>query len=73
MLRRDGDWDVHFVFERSVAVADESADLAIGVSARWVATCTFPSDRNTTFCGEKVRRIREHYKRLQSAIGKAKP
>jgi putative transposase len=43
------------------------------MGARWVATCAFLSDRTTTFYGEEVRRIREHYKQLRTSIGKAKP
>ena len=31
------------------------------------------SDRTTTFYGEEVRRIREHYKQLRKSIGKSKP
>ncbi len=43
------------------------------MGARWVATCAFLSDRKTTFYGEEVRCIREHYKQLRKSIGKAKP
>jgi len=56
-----------------VTVQDEYDDvLAIDMGARWVATCAFLSDRKTTFYGEEVRRICEHYKQLRKSIGKAK-
>jgi putative transposase len=65
---------VHLVVKRSVTVADEYDDvLAIDMGARWVATCAFLSDRKTTFYGEEVRRLREHYKQLRKSIGQAKP
>ena len=74
LVRRDGDWYVHLVIKRSVTVQDEYDDiLAIDMGARWVATCAFLSGRKTTFYGEEVRRIREHYKQLRKSIGKAKP
>ncbi|ELZ43078.1 IS1341-type transposase (TCE31) [Halorubrum californiense DSM 19288] len=57
-----------------MTVADEYDDvLAIDMGARWAATCAFLSDRNTTFYGEEIRHIREHYKQLRKSIGKAKP
>jgi putative transposase len=74
LVRRNGDWYVHLVVNRSVTVTDEYDDvLAIDMGARWVATCAFLSDRKTTFYGEEVRRTREHYKQLRKSIGKAKP
>ncbi len=74
LVRRDGDWYVHLVVKRSVTVQDEYDDvLAIDMGARWVATSAFLTDRKTTFYGEEVRRIREHYKQLRKSIGKAKP
>ena len=74
LVCRDGDWYVHLVVKRSVTVQDEYDDvLAIDMGARWIATCAFLSDRKTTFYGEKVRRIREHYKQLRKSIGKSKP
>ena len=70
LVRRDGDWYVHLVVRRSVTVQDEYDDvLAIDMGARWVATCAFLSDRKTTFYGEEVRGIREHYKQLRKSIG----
>ncbi|TKX57594.1 transposase, partial [Halorubrum sp. SP9] len=57
-----------------MTVADEYDDvLAIDMGARWVATCAFLSDRKTTFYGEEIRRVREHYKQLRKSIGKSKP
>jgi len=74
LVCRDGDWYVHLVVKRSVTVADEYDDvLAIDMGARWVATCAFLSGRKTTFYGQKVRRLREHYKQLRNSIGKARP
>ncbi len=73
-MGRDGDWYVHLVVKRSVTVADEYDDvLAIDMGTRWVATCAFLSDRKTTFYGEEIRRIGEHYEQLRKPIGKAKP
>ncbi|ERG96812.1 MAG: hypothetical protein J07HQW2_03296 [Haloquadratum walsbyi J07HQW2] len=73
----DGDWDVHLVVKRSVTVQDESDDvLAIDMGHGGSlpatcyllpATCAFLSDRKTTFYGEEVRCIREHYKQLRKS------
>lgn len=38
-----------------------------------MSTRAFLSDRKTTFYGERVSHIREHYKQLRKSIGKAKP
>jgi putative transposase len=73
LVHRDGDWYVHLVCTRSVAVADEYDDvLAIDMGAKWIAVSTFLSDRETAFHGAEVRRVREHYKQLRKSIGKAK-
>ncbi len=73
LVQQDGDWYVHLVIERSVAVQDEYDDvLAVDMGARWIATTTFLSDRDTEFHGEDLRRIREHHKQLRKSIGKAK-
>jgi putative transposase len=39
--------------------------LAIDMGARWIATSVALSTRETTFHGENVRRIREHYSNNQ--------
>jgi putative transposase len=73
LVSRDGEWYVHLVCKRSVAVADEYDDvLAVDMGAKWIAVSTFLSDRDTTFHGAEVRRVREHYKQLRKSIGKAK-
>ena len=73
LVRRDGEWYVHLVCKRSVAVADEYDDvLAVDMGAKWIAVSTFLSDRDTQFHGAEVRRVREHYKQLRKSIGKAK-
>ena len=73
LVYRDGDWYVHLVCTRSVAVADEYDDvLAIDMGAKWIAVSTFLSDRDTQFHGAELRRVREHYKQLRKSIGKAK-
>jgi putative transposase len=73
LVHRDGEWYVHLVCTRSVAVADEYDDvLAVDMGAKWIAVSTFLSDRDTTFHGADVRRVREHYKQLRKSIGKAK-
>ncbi|RXK47396.1 RNA-guided endonuclease InsQ/TnpB family protein [Halorientalis pallida] len=73
LISRDGEWYVHLVCKRSVAVADEYDDvLAVDMGAKWIAVSTFLSDRDTTFHGAEVRRVREHYKQLRKSIGKAK-
>jgi len=73
LVRRDGEWYVHLVCKRSVAVQDEYDDvLAIDMGAKWIAVSTFLSDRDTQFHGAEVRRVREHYKQLRKSIGKAK-
>ena len=73
LVHRDGEWCIHLVCERSVAVADEYDDvLAVDMGAKWIAVSTFLSDRNTQFHGAEVRRVREHYKQLRKSIGKAK-
>jgi putative transposase len=69
----DGEWYVHLVCKRSVAVADVYDDvLAVDMGAKWIAVSTVLSDRDTQFHGAEVRRVREHYKQLRKAIGKAK-
>jgi Probable transposase. len=56
-----------------VVVADEYDDvLAVDMGAKWIAVSTSLSDRDTKFHGGEVRRVREHYKQLPKAIGKAK-
>ena len=73
LVHRDGEWYVHLVCNRSVAVADEYDDvLAVDMGAKWIAVSTFLSDRDTNFHGAEVRRVREHYKQLRKSIGKAK-
>ncbi|WP_436347432.1 RNA-guided endonuclease InsQ/TnpB family protein [Natronorubrum sp. FCH18a] len=73
LVKRDGEWYVHLVCKRSVAVVDEYDDvLAIDMGAKWIAVSTFLSDRDTQFHGAEVRRVREHYKQLRKSIGKAK-
>ena len=73
LVHRDGEWYVHLVCKRSVAVADEYDDvLTVDMGAKWIAVSTFLSDRNTQFHGAEVRRVREHYKQLRKSIGKAK-
>jgi putative transposase len=73
LVSRDGEWYVHLVCERSVAVAEEYDDvLAVDMGAKWIAVSTFLSDRDTKFHGAEVRRVREHYKQLRKSIGKAK-
>jgi len=73
LVRRDGEWYVHLVCKRSVAVQDEYDDvLAVDMGAKWIAVSTFLSDRDTQFHGAEVRRVREHYKQLRKSIGKAK-
>ncbi|GAA0266745.1 RNA-guided endonuclease InsQ/TnpB family protein [Halobacterium noricense] len=73
LVYRDGEWYVHLVCERSVAVADEYDDvLAVDMGAKWIAVSTFLSDRDTQFHGAEVRRVREHYKQLRKSIGKEK-
>nr|WP_227738956.1 hypothetical protein [Halorientalis pallida] len=71
LVRRDGEWYVHLVCKRSVAVADEYDDvLAVDMGAKWIAVSTFLSDRDTEFHGAEVRRVREHYKQLRKSSGK---
>ena len=73
LVHRDGEWYIHLVCKRSVAVADEYDDvLAVDMGAKWIAVSTFLSDRDTQFHGAEVRRAREHYKQLRKSIGKAK-
>jgi putative transposase len=73
LVHRDGEWYVHLVCKRSVAVADEYDDvLAIDMGATWITVSTFLSDRDTQFHGAEICRIREHYKQLRKSIGKAK-
>ncbi|MES3162258.1 MAG: transposase [Halorubrum sp.] len=73
LVHRDGEWYVHLVCERSVAVADQYDDvLAVDMGAKWIAVSTFLSDRDTAFHGAELRRVREHYKQLRKSIGKAK-
>ena len=73
LLNRDGEWYVHLVCKRSVAVADGYDDvLAVDMGAKWIAVSTFLSDRDTQFHGAEVRRVREHYKQLRKSIGKSK-
>ncbi|QCJ45853.1 RNA-guided endonuclease TnpB family protein [Haloprofundus sp. MHR1] len=73
LVHQDGEWYVHLVCKRSVAVADEYDDvLAVDMGAKWIAVSIFLSDRNTQFHGAEVRRVREHYKQLRKSIGKAK-
>ncbi|QKG93841.1 IS200/IS605 family element transposase accessory protein TnpB [Halorubrum salinarum] len=73
LVQRDGEWYVHLVCKRSVAVADAYDDvLAVDMGAKWIAVSTLLSDRDTTFHGAEVRRVREHYKQLRKSIGKRK-
>lgn len=73
LVRRDGEWYVHLVVKKRYEVREEYDDvLAIDMGARWIATSVALSTRETTFHGENVRRIREHYKQLRKSIGKAK-
>jgi putative transposase len=73
LVYRDGEWFVHLVCKRSVAVADEYDDvLAVDMGAKWIAVSTFLSDRDTQFHGTEIRRVREHYKQLCKSLGKAK-
>ncbi len=73
LVHRDGEWYVHLVCKRSVAVADEYNDvLAVDMGAKWIGVSTFLSDRDTQFHGAEVRRVREHYKQLRKSIAKAK-
>jgi putative transposase len=73
LVHRDGEWYVHLVCQRSVAVEDEYGDvLAVDMGAKWIAVSTFLSDRDTQFHGADVRRVREHYKQLRKSIRKAK-
>ena len=73
LVHRDGEWYVHFVCKRSVAVADEYDDvLAVDMGTKWIAVSTFLSDSDAQFHGAEVRRVREHYKQLRKSIGKAK-
>ncbi|WP_276256497.1 RNA-guided endonuclease InsQ/TnpB family protein [Halomontanus rarus] len=73
LVKRDGEWYVHLVCKRSVAVADEYDDvLAVDIGTKWIAVSTVLSDRDTRFHGADVRRVREHYKQLRKSIGKAK-
>ncbi|WP_129115948.1 RNA-guided endonuclease InsQ/TnpB family protein [Halegenticoccus tardaugens] len=73
LVHRDGEWYVHLVCKRSVAVADEYDDvLAVDMGAKWIAVSMFLSGRDTQFHGAEVRRVREHYKQLRKSIGKAK-
>jgi putative transposase len=46
--------------------------LGVDLGAHHLATTVLLSDRSTTFYGEHVRRIREHYKQLKKSVGKAK-
>jgi hypothetical protein len=41
LVHRDGEWYVHLVCKRSVAVADEYDDvLAVDMGAKWIAVST---------------------------------
>lgn len=73
LVRRNGEWYVHLVVKRRHPVREEYEDLlAVDMGARWIAVSVALSDRETTFYGADVRRIREHYKLLRKRIGKAK-
>ncbi len=73
LVHDDGEWYVHLVVKRSVAVSEEYDDvLAVDMGAKWIACSVFLSDRDTMFHGAEVRRVREHYKQLRKSIGKAK-
>ncbi|WP_136717968.1 RNA-guided endonuclease InsQ/TnpB family protein [Halorientalis salina] len=73
LVHEDGNWYVHLVCTRSVAVSEEYDDvLAVDMGAKWIAVSTFLSDRDTAFHGKRVRDVREHYKQLRKSIGKAK-
>lgn len=73
LVQRDGEWFVHLVVKRQHPIREEYDDLlAVDMGARWIAVSVALSDRDTTFYGEDVRRIREHYKLLRKRIGKAK-
>lgn len=73
LVRRDGEWFVHLVCKRKYEVQEQYSDvLAIDMGARWIGVSVALSDRETTFYGSEVRRIREHYKQLRKSIGKAK-
>ncbi len=73
LVRRDGEWFVHLVVKRQHKLQEEYDDLlAVDMGARWIAVSVALSDRDTTFYGDDVRRIREHYKLLRKRIGKKK-
>lgn len=73
LVRHDGEWFVHLIVKRQHTVREEYDDLlAVDMGARWIAVSVALSDRDTTFYGADVRRIREHYKLLRKRIGKAK-
>jgi putative transposase len=73
LVRDDGDWYVHLVCKRSVAVSEAYDDvLAVDMGAKWIAVSTFLSDRDTQFHGKSIRDVREHYKQLRKSIGKSK-
>lgn len=73
LVRDDGNWYVHLVCTRSVAVSEAYDDvLAVDMGSKWIAVSTFLSDRDTQFHGKRVRDVREQYKQLRKSIGKAK-
>lgn len=73
LVRRGGEWYVHLTVKQRYEIREEYDDvLAIDMGARWIATSVALSTRETTFYGEDVRRIREHYKQVRKSIGKAK-
>jgi putative transposase len=73
LVRKNGDWYLHYVVETTHKVAEEFEDvLALDLGARHMATSVALSDRSTTFYGENIRSIREHYKQLRKSVGTAK-
>jgi putative transposase len=73
LIRRNGEWFVHLVVKHQHTIREDYDDLlAVDMGARWIAVSVALSDRDTTFYGADVRRIREHYKLLRKRIGKAK-
>lgn len=73
LVREEEAWYLHLTVQTSHDVAVEYTDvLGVDLGAHHLATTVLLSNRSTTFYGENIRRIREHYKQLKKSVGKAK-
>ena len=61
ITKENGEYYIHLTVEKDVDIQTEYEDvLAVDPGSRWCAVSVTLSDRNTTFYGEDIRRIRRH-------------